>query len=222
MCKNICRVFVCSAKNNHHPFLFVAFYTNMLYWVKSFVFVVLSFGKGGGEMRFLMLFLRLVLCAVCLFALCPSVPHADGAIRRTAFPSLPRSAYRSRTAACWPLPAPLSARPRGAACRRSAQRVRQPPWASAALWRALCTAGTPAGPVAATGPACFLNGAEAMRRLAPAFKTEHPARRRLAPKRGRPGDTLSFKGVYLSCSGSMRRLPYRSYPFLSRRISTTG
>ena len=202
MCKNICRVFVCSAKNSHHPFLFVAFYTNMLYWVKSFVFVVLSFGKGGGEMRFLMLFLRLVLCAVCLFALCPSVPQA-------AFPSLPRSAYRSRTAACWPLPAPLSARPRGAACRRSAQRVRQPPWASAPCGAALCTAGTPAGPVAATGPACFLNGAEAMRRLAPAFKTEHPARRRLAPKRGRPGDTLSFKGVYLSCSGS-------------RRISTTG
>ena len=29
-------------------------------------------------MRFLMLFLRLVLCAVCLFALCPSVPQADG------------------------------------------------------------------------------------------------------------------------------------------------
>lgn len=88
-------------------------------------------------MRFLMLFLRLVLCAVCLFALCPSVPQATGAIRRTAFPSLPRSAYRSGTAACWPLPAPLSARPRGAgmppqraACAAAAVGV-------GALWRCL-------------------------------------------------------------------------------------
>lgn len=164
-------------------------------------------------MRFLMLFLRLVLCAVCLFALCPSVPQADGSDTPDSLPLLAQERIQEQDSCLLAAPGAAFSAPRGAACRRSAQRVRQPPWASAPCGAALCTAGTPAGPVAATGPACFLNGAEAMRRLAPAFKTEHPARRRLAPKRGRPGDTLSFKGVYLSCSGSMRRLPYRSYPF---------
>ena len=39
-------------------------------------------------MRFLMLFLRLVLCAVCLFALCPSVPQADGSDTPDSLPIL--------------------------------------------------------------------------------------------------------------------------------------
>ena len=39
-------------------------------------------------MRFLMLFLRLVLCAVCLFALCPSVPQADGSDTPDSLPLL--------------------------------------------------------------------------------------------------------------------------------------
>ena len=48
MCKNICRAFVCSDKNLFLPFHFIDFYTNMLYWVKSFVFVVLRLGKRRG------------------------------------------------------------------------------------------------------------------------------------------------------------------------------
>ena len=127
MCKNICRVFVCSAKNNHHPFLFVAFYTNMLYWVKSFVFVVLSFGKGGGEMRFLMLFLRLVLCAVCLFALCPSVPQAAGSDTPDSLPLLAQERIQEQDScllaapgAAFSAPARRGMPPQRAACAAAA------------------------------------------------------------------------------------------------------
>lgn len=137
MCKNICRVFVCSAKNNHHPFLFVAFYTNMLYWVKSFVFVVLSFGKGGGEMRFLMLFLRLVLCAVCLFALCPSVPQADGSDTPDSLPLLAQERIQEQDScllaapgAAFSAPARRGMPPQRAACAAAAVGV-------GALWRRL-------------------------------------------------------------------------------------
>lgn len=48
MCKNICRAFVCFDKNLFSLFHFIDFYTNMLYWVKSFVFVVLCLGKRRG------------------------------------------------------------------------------------------------------------------------------------------------------------------------------
>lgn len=47
-------------------------------------------------MRFLMLFLRLVLCAVCLFALCPSVPQADGSDTPDSLPLLAQERIQER------------------------------------------------------------------------------------------------------------------------------
>ena len=47
-------------------------------------------------MRFLMLFLRLVLCAVCLFALCPSAPQADGSDTPDSLPLLAQERIQER------------------------------------------------------------------------------------------------------------------------------
>ena len=156
-----------------------------------------------------------MLCAVCLFALCPSVAASDGSDTPDAFPSLPRGAYRSGTAACWPLPAPLSrARaygippPARSVC--GSRRGRRRPVALPCALPARLP-----GPSAATGPACFLNGAEAMRRPCPCILKLGIRPGDGSPQTWPPRDTLSFKGVYLSCSGSMRRLPYRSYPFVA-------
>ena len=88
-------------------------------------------------MRFLMLFLRLVLCAVCLFALCPSVPQADGSDTPDSLPLLAQERIQERDScllaapgAAFSAPARRGMPPQRAACAAAAEGV-------GALWRRL-------------------------------------------------------------------------------------
>ena len=144
-----------------------------------------------------MLFLRLVLCAICLFALLPV--RAAGRRERYAGQPSPSPCPGAHTGA-GQLPAGRSP---GAAFSAPRRVFGMPPQRAHACGSrrgrrrpvALPCALPARLPARRSHRPCLLSqrrGGHAP--PAPAFKTEHPARRRLAPKRGRPGDTLSFKG----------------------------
>ncbi|MFQ7004139.1 MAG: hypothetical protein ACLRRT_10985 [Ruthenibacterium lactatiformans] len=107
-------------------------------------------------MRFLMLFLRLVLCAVCLFALCPSVPQADGSDTPDSLPLLAQERIQERDSCLLAAPAPLSARPRVARHAAAARSVCGSRRGRRRLWRCLvhcrhaCRASPPALPAFST------------------------------------------------------------------------
>ena len=78
-------------------------------------------------MRFLMLFLRLVLCAVCLFALCPSAPQADGSDTPDSLPLLAQERIQEQDScllaapgAAFSAPARRGMPPQRAACAAAA------------------------------------------------------------------------------------------------------
>lgn len=88
-------------------------------------------------MRCFTLLLPLALCAVCLFALCPSVPQADGSDAPDSLPRLAQARVQERESfllaapgAAFSAPARRGMPPQRAACAAAAVGV-------GALWRCL-------------------------------------------------------------------------------------